>query len=148
MGTQIHVVMFSLGDRLFGLPAEMVTYVHQAAAVLELEEAPATVPGVVDIHGKTMPLVDMRKKCGLTAKPLSPSDFFIEMKAVGRSFVLWVEEVLDVVDLDSDQLIDPKELVPGIALVAHIAPHKKGMAIMYDVERFFAPEYSLSLKAR
>lgn len=148
MGKPIHVVIFTLDGRLFGLPAEMVSYVHKAASILELDEAPATVPGLVDIHGTAVPLVDMRRKCGLAPKSLSPDDFFIEMTAAGKPFALWVDEVLEVVDLDESELFDPKELLPGIAMVERIAPHAQGMAVMYDVEKFFAPEYSLEIKAR
>jgi purine-binding chemotaxis protein CheW len=148
MGNRVYVIIFTLNGKLFGIPVEMVSYVHQAAAILELEEAPDTVPGLVDIHGTPMPLVDMRKKCGLEAKALSPDDFFIEMTVAGRHFALWVDDVLEVVDLDEDAFIDPKELLPGIIMVERIAPHAKGMAVMYDVKRFFAPEYSLNIKAR
>ena len=147
MGKQIHVVIFKLDGRVFGLPAEMVSYVHKAAAILELDEAPATVPGLVDIHGTAMPLVDMRRKCNLAPKALSPDDFFIQMSAAGKSFALWVDEVLEVVDLDESELFDPKDLLPGIAMVERIAPHTQGMAIMYDVQKFFAPEYSLAIKS-
>lgn len=148
MGKQIHVVIFTLDGRVFGLPAEMVSYVHKAAAILELDEAPATVPGLVDIHGTAMPLVDMRRKCGLAPKTLSSDDFFIQMTAEGKSFALWVDEVLEVVDLDESELFDPKDLLPGIAMIERIAPHAQGMAIMYDVKKFFAPEYSLAIKSR
>ncbi len=148
MGKQIHVVIFTLDGRVFGLPAEMVSYVHRAVAILEMDEAPRTVPGLVDVHGRAMPLVDMRKKCGLMTKSLSPDDFFIEMSAMGRPFALWVDRVLEVVDLDESGLFDPKELLPGIAMVENIAPHAEGMAIMYDVAKFFAPEYSLEIPSR
>lgn len=148
MGKQLHIVIFTLDGRSFGLPAEMVSYVHRAAAVLELSEAPATVPGLLNVHGVAMPLVDMRRKCGLEPKTLSPDDFFIEMSAMGRPFALWVDEVLEVIDLEESKLVDPKELLPGIAMVESVAPHASGMAIMYDVARFFAPEYSLETRMR
>jgi len=148
MGKQVHVVIFTLDGRLFGLPAEMVSYVHKAAAILEMDETPATVPGLVDVHGTAMPLVDMRRKCGLPPKSLSPDDFFIEMSAMGRPFVLWVDTVLEVIDLDESELFDPKDLLPGIAMVEKIASHPEGMAVMYDVAKFFAPEYSLEIKQR
>ena len=144
MGKRIHLVIFTLDEKIFGLPLKMVNYVHPAAAPLALDEAPSTVPGLVNIHGVTMPLVDMRRKCGQVSKPLSPDDFFIEMTAAGKRFALWVDKMLEVVDMDEADLVDPKELLPGIAMVEHIAPRPEGMAVIYDVVRFFAPEYSLS----
>ena len=144
MGKRIHLVLFTLDEKIFGLPLEMVNYVHPAVAPLALDKSPSTVPGLVDIHGVMMPLVDMRTKCGQESKPLSPDDVFIEMTASGKRFALWVDKMLEVVDMDEADLVDPKELIPGITMVERIAPRPEGMAVIYDVVRFFAPEYSLS----
>ena len=144
MGKRISLVLFTLGDGIFGLPVEMVNHVHPAAAPLALDEAPSTVPELVDIHGIRMPLVDMRRKCGQETRPLSPDDVFMEITAAGKRFVLWVDRVLEVIDTDEADLVDPKELLPGITMVERVAPRPEGMAVIYDVVRFFAPEYSLS----
>lgn len=145
MEKALQVIVFSLGEALFAVPAEYVTHVHAATEVRTLQEAPDTVPGLVDIHGVVMPVVDMRRKCGLDPVPLSPRDFFIELSVSGRPFVLRVDSVLDVAELPEDGFADPKVLVPGIAYAERVARYGGRLAVMYDIVSFFKPEYSLEV---
>ncbi len=96
------LVLFGVGNVVYGLPIERVREVVNPQSVVELPHAPAAIVGVADHRGEVVPVVDLRTKFGLA--PLG------EWEAQRR--VKWI--MIDVADH-----VDAQRLVAIVVDVVH-----------------------------
>ncbi|TXT51123.1 MAG: chemotaxis signal transduction protein [Spirochaetes bacterium] len=136
------VLVFSLDERPFGIPADKVVHVYPSVLPLLIPSAPESIPGVVDIHGQVMPLVDMRKKCGLPSRPIGLSDQLVQISLGNRNLALLVDQVDDIVEIENSEILDPESLIPGVGLVQGLLRHGQALGLLYRLETFFAAEFS------
>jgi purine-binding chemotaxis protein CheW len=138
----MQILIFFLDDKPFGIPIHYVAHVHPAVCPKEIPSAPNTVPGLINVHGTVIPLVDMRKKCGLSSKPIALEDKIIEICAKEIHIALLVDSVEGISEYQEQEFLHPEELIPGVTLVDGVVKHNKGLALVYSIERFLSPEYS------
>ena len=62
------LVVLRLGDREYGLATEVVVQVLRMVAIRPVPESPPWIAGVVNVRGRTTPMVDLRIRLGLPAR--------------------------------------------------------------------------------
>lgn len=70
-------VVFAIDGQSCALPLEAVRCIVRAAALSPVPEAPQGVLGLLNFHGRLVPVYDMREALGYPAKPLAPQDRFL-----------------------------------------------------------------------
>ena len=91
--------------RVFGLPVEHIHTVFEIVSVTPVPLAPAEVLGLVNLRGKIVTAVSLRRRMlGGAANELSRLAVGLDFR--GESFALLVDEVGDVIALDRDTLIE------------------------------------------
>lgn len=98
-------LLLSLDEQRYALPIANVERVVRAVAVTPLPDAPATVSGVVNVAGRILPVIDLRKKFGLPAQPLSPESRFVIVATPQRLAVLTVDRAEEVIRIPAEALI-------------------------------------------
>ena len=89
----------------FGLPVEHIQTVFQIASVTPVPLAPREVLGLVNLRGKIVTAVSLRRR--VKGRDLrEPSNLAVGLDFRGESFALVVDEVGDVIALDGDTQID------------------------------------------
>lgn len=63
----------ALGDDLFAMPVELVHEVLDPPPVTRVPNAPRFAPGLVNVRGNVLPLVDLRARFGLPAAADTPA---------------------------------------------------------------------------
>jgi purine-binding chemotaxis protein CheW len=113
--SKFHCVLFTVSNHKFALPLDCVERVVRAVEVTPLPDMPETVAGVINVHGRLVPVVDMRRR-------LQPSPYLQALPAApGRSLP---ERSLPELEL-SDQLIIARS---GDDMVAIVANSVEGVA--------------------
>lgn len=59
----------ALGDDLFGLKVDLVHEVLDPPAMTRVPNAPAFAPGLINVRGNVLPLVDLRVRFGMEGTP-------------------------------------------------------------------------------
>jgi purine-binding chemotaxis protein CheW len=78
---------------------EHVREIVRAQAPTPVPDAPPFVEGVIDLRGVVVPVVDLRRRLGLPAAPLSRASRLLIASVGGRIVALLVDRALDVVRL-------------------------------------------------
>ena len=112
-------LVFEVGGRRYGLPADEVVELVRVVAVVPLPRSPGWVEGVVNLRGLVVPVIDLRSRLGLAAKGIELSDQLIVAR--GRDFP---------VALRIDQALDLERLGDGPARVAKL---EDGLAAVLDL---------------
>ena len=63
------LVTFEIAGRSYGLPAEHVVEVIRMVAITPLPATEPWVPGVIDVRGQTVPMLDLHARFGGSPEP-------------------------------------------------------------------------------
>jgi purine-binding chemotaxis protein CheW len=94
-------LVIEVAGRCFGLPASAVRELVRAVAIVPLPRAGPGVEGVVNLRGRVVPVIDLRERLGLPARPVMPSDHLIMAQSGDLLAALRVDRALDLVRLDA-----------------------------------------------
>jgi chemotaxis signal transduction protein len=97
------LVVGRIGAQRFAWPAGSVLRVLPMAAVTRVADLPPAIPGLLDLHGETLPVVDPRPRLGLRAQAPRPEQHLLLLASPGR-YLLWVDSIEAVVSVDSSSL--------------------------------------------
>jgi chemotaxis-related protein WspB len=140
------VLVFHIGRERYALPLAAVLRVLPVARLKALPGAPSYVPGLLDLHGEAVPVVDLSRLAG------SPPDavrydtriLLVEVPVQGRlrRLGLKAERVTGVASLDG--ALEEHE-VAAAPWLGQLAP--KGHALLQLIEpaRLLAPEVAAQL---
>ncbi|HEV7666735.1 MAG TPA: chemotaxis protein CheW [Chloroflexota bacterium] len=125
------VLLVKIGQRRYGLPLTAVERVLPMAFVLTLPDTDHGLLGMLNLHGQALPVIDPHQRLGLPTPKLSLDHRLILMRS-SVPFLLWVEEVDEVVESGADAMsavpapdsngIVPRVLRLGDELVPVLAP--------------------------
>jgi purine-binding chemotaxis protein CheW len=64
MTKDVHIVGFRIGSETFGVPIEIVHEIVRVPQITPVPDSPDCVEGVINLRGKIIPVVDLRKRFG------------------------------------------------------------------------------------
>lgn len=132
----VDALAFELDDLRAAISTQPIVEILRAVAYRPVAGQPPFVPGVIDVRGEVVPLLDVRARFGRPVKPLAPDHFFIIVKTHGRPVALWVDRVLNVVEFDPRELVGAQGLVVGTRSFAGILRTRDGLIVLHDPAAF------------
>jgi purine-binding chemotaxis protein CheW len=64
MAKDLQIVGFRVGSETFGVPIESVHEIVRMMDITSVPDAPAYIEGVINLRGKIIPVIDLRKRFG------------------------------------------------------------------------------------
>ncbi|WP_127090887.1 chemotaxis protein CheW [Aquabacter cavernae] len=131
----IQYVTVRIAGQLFGVPIEIVHEVFTPDRVTRVPLAPAEIQGVLNLRGRIVTMVNMRRLLGLTSTGETKTAVGIERH--GEAFGLVIDEVGEVLVLESAKReANPANLDPRWAeLVIGVHRLSNELMLVLDVER-------------
>jgi purine-binding chemotaxis protein CheW len=127
------ILVFEIGGQRYALPAAEVREIVRAVAITALPRAPAIVEGVINLRGRIVPVLDLRSRFRLPAKPLEPMDHLIVAWAGERIVALRVDHATELIRLDPAAVEEAKGVVPGVEYVAWMAKRSEDLVLIHDL---------------
>ncbi len=107
--TQCFIVF--VGGEAFGLPVDSVQTIFGIEAVTPVPLGPREIIGLVNLRGKIVTAVSLRRRLNLPDPPVTRSTLAVGMDHRGENFALVVDEVGDVIHLNAEmQILLPPHL--------------------------------------
>ena len=141
------LLVFKIEQRFFGLAVSAVERVQRAVEVSPLPDAPAGIRGVINVHGRMIPVIDLLPLSGMAVKPIRASDQFILAQSPTWKVAIVADEVLGVIERDESQLIVADEIVPGLASIRGATQFQGEVVVIYDLDRLLSKEVATALDA-
>jgi purine-binding chemotaxis protein CheW len=132
------MVVFSLGAQRYALRLSAVQRIVYAVDVTPLPSAPAIVLGVINVEGRIVPVINIRKRFALPDKEIDLNDHLIIATTAKRSVALLTDSVSGVVDVCPDAVVDCPSILPQVDYMEGIAKLPGGMVIIHDLDTFFS----------
>ena len=130
-------VTASIGGQLFGLPILRVQDVFVPERLTMVPLAPAEIAGVLNLRGRIVTLINMRRRLGLWGEQDNGAPMAVGVESRGESYGLLIDSVGEVLKLD-DMTCEPNpsNLDPKLASVSTGIYRLDGQLLMVlDVDR-------------
>lgn len=144
MANVMQYVTLGLGRELFGMPVESVREILDMCPVSRLPHAPALMLGIIDVRGRSVPIIDLRTKLGLPPAEATDSTRIVvlELPIDGRTLVLGLvaDRVLEVTSLDTEQMEPPPEIGSRwrSEYIAGIGRRGESFVVVFDLTHLFS----------
>jgi purine-binding chemotaxis protein CheW len=136
-------VTFRLGRQIYALPIEPVVRIIEMVAITPLPQVNGVVEGVINLRGKSVPVINLRRLFGLPLEPFRLRTPIILVQIGAQTFGLVVDEVIDVLSLTPGQIATMKEIMPegvGETLVLYGLVHvQNDTVLLLDLDHMLSP---------
>lgn len=130
------IVVFTLDEQLFALPLIAVVKVIHAIEIRHLPKAPEIITGIINVRGRIIPVVDIRKRLGMLTREIDLNDRLIIADTGKREVAILVDSVTGIIDLEPRQLDLAKKSAPYAEHIRGAAKTEDGMILIYDLDGF------------
>lgn len=140
MNNLIKLVVFTLDKNRYALPLASVEKVIPVVEITPLPKAPDIVIGVINMQGRIIPVVDVRKRFCLPEKEITLSDKIILLQTTRRSVGIIADTVSGVITCSEQEVTEANKILPGLEYVEGVVKLKEGMLLIHDIDRFLSIE--------
>ena len=139
MHHEVEYVTAAIGEQLFGLPIARVLDVFSPDRLTRVPLAAAEIAGVLNLRGRIVTAIDMRKRLGLPPRDKGEKSMAIGVEHLGESYGLLVDQVGEVLKLPTSGCDPvPVNLDPVWARLATGVHRLDGkLMVVLDVDRVF-----------
>jgi purine-binding chemotaxis protein CheW len=150
------VLCFALAGEAYALPILKVREIQAQATLTRIPQAPPYMPGVINLRGAIVPILELRHRFNLGAPSEDIRPVIIIVEVQGRTLGIRVDSVSDVLDLDASAIRPAPELGTQSALgrefIAGLAslPGTSGedsMLILLDLDRLLSDSELVALES-
>ncbi len=133
------MVVFRLGSEEFAAAIENVSEILRPMKLVRMPRAPLWVMGVMNLRGRVFPVVDLKRRLGLSSAATDARTRFMVVEASGDQMGLLVDEVKEVLRVPpqafeaAPELAEPfiREYLAGVVTV------EERMILMLDLDKLF-----------
>ena len=143
--TQTQLVVFTLDERHYALLLAAVERIVRAVDVTPLPNAPRIVLGVIDVEGRVLPVLNIRRRFSLPEREIRPIDQFLIAQTASRTVALVVDEAEGVVECPESAVIGSSRIVPGLERFHGLVQLDDGLVLIHDLEKFLSLDEACAL---
>ncbi len=137
------VMVFHIGRERYGLPLAAVSRVVPVAQLTQIPHAPHYIPGLLDLHGRPVPVVDLSRLAGMTPDAVRYDTRFLLVdyrtpEGASHALALKAEHVSGIASIDGEQL-GPSG-VTAAPFLGQVASTTHGMLQLVDVDSLLPAE--------
>lgn len=107
----VQVVIFKLGNELYGINIFRVNEIIRIQEITPLPRAESYIRGLVNIRGKTIPVIDLRTKLMLPHSEDTDDSRIIILESEQGNVGIIVDNVKEVSTLKNDEIEEPPDMV-------------------------------------
>jgi purine-binding chemotaxis protein CheW len=146
VATEQQFVTLGIDQEVFGVPVESVLEILDMRPVFRVPDAPHYLVGLIDLRGRSIPVLDLRAKLGLPAVPATEFTriLVLEVEVAGRTLVLGLvaDRVFEVLAFGASDIEPPPDIgVRWRSDYIRGVGHRDGrFVIIFDLYRLFSTE--------
>ena len=148
-GDERQLVVFQLGAELYGVEISRVHEIIRLQSVTKVPRAPAFVEGVINLRGKVIPVVDLRRRFGLPTADHTRASRIVVVELGDQVVGIIVDGVSEVLRVNTATVEPPSPVVAGIdsEYLHGIAKLTDRLVILLDLDRVLARDERRALDA-
>ncbi len=135
----VQLVTFKLGNEEFALDILKVQEINRIVEITKVPKAPDFVEGVINLRGRVIPIVDIRKKFHLSVKEATKDARVIVVNIMNKTIGLIVDSVSEVLRIKSSTIQPPPPLIAGLDsdYIKGVGKLDERLIILLDIDKIF-----------
>jgi purine-binding chemotaxis protein CheW len=148
LGEERQLVVFQLGAELYGVDIARVHEIIRLQAITRVPRAPKFVEGVINLRGKVIPVVDLRRRFGLPTAEHTRATRIVVVEIGDQVVGIIVDSVSEVLRINTSTVEPPSPVVAGIdsEYLHGIAKLPERLVILLDLDRVLARDERRALE--
>lgn len=134
-----------LDDMRVALPLPCVERVVRAVYFTLLPDAPEIVLGVVNVQGRVIPAVNMRRRFRLPDREIALTDQLVIAHASQRTVALMADAVSGIFEYAEPDIVGAETILPGLEYIDGVVKLSDGLILIHNLDRFLSLEEAESL---
>ncbi len=142
------IVAFTLGTEIYGVDIASVREIIPIQKIVSVPRAPDFVEGIINLRGRVIPVLDLRKHFGFEKKMGDPNQRIVLVEAGSESIGVIVDSVSSVLRIPDDSVEPPASVIvgPEIEYIYGIAKVDGDLIVLLDLTRIISDAEKRSLK--
>jgi purine-binding chemotaxis protein CheW len=141
MNRELHIVGFQVGRETYGVP---ITSLHEIVRVPEITavpDAPDYLEGVINLRGKIVSVMDLRKRFGDRQAKLKRQNRILVVEHAGKLAGLIVDSASEVLKIAGEDIEAPPAVFQegGLNCVTGLGKVKDRLIVLLDMTKLLAP---------
>lgn len=145
----LQLVSFKIGTEEFGVDILKVQEINRMLEVTRVPNAPEYVDGVINLRGKVIPIIDLRRRFGMQRKEHDKDTRIVVVELSGRVVGFVVDAVSEVLRIPKSVTEPPPSIVAGIEAeyITAVGKLEDRLLILLDLDRVLSGDEKTALKA-
>ncbi|MHB8578583.1 MAG: chemotaxis protein CheW [Ignavibacteriaceae bacterium] len=143
----LQLVSFMIQNEEFAIDILFVQEINRMLQITKVPNAPAFVSGVVNLRGRVIPVIDLRKKLGMEAKQHDKNTRIVVVEVKEKTVGFIVDAVKEVLRIPASITEPPPELVTGInsEFIMAVGKLEDRLITLIDIEKILSNNEAKSL---
>jgi purine-binding chemotaxis protein CheW len=148
MSRELHIVGFQVGRETYGVPITSLHEIVRVPDITAVPDAPDYLEGVINLRGKIVSVMDLRKRFGEKQVALKKRNRILVVEHSGRLAGLIVDSASEVLKIPADAVEPPPAAFQdgGLNCVTGLGKVGGRLVVLLDMNKLLAPG-SLQLKS-
>jgi purine-binding chemotaxis protein CheW len=132
----LQFVTFRLAAEKYGVNILKVQEINNVKDFTKVPHAPPYVEGAINLRGKVIPVLNLRKKFNIEERPLDDHSKIVIMNVRGHIMGILVDSVSDVLRIPQSVIMPPPpvSLEDRAEFIRGIAKLEQGLVIILDID--------------
>ena len=133
----VQLVSFKIGEEEFGVDILKVQEINRMLAVTRVPNAPEYVNGVINLRGKVIPIIDLRRRFGMERREHDKNTRIIVVELSGKVVGFVVDAVNEVLRIPKGVTEPPPPIVSGVDAdyITAVGKLDDRLLILLDLEK-------------
>lgn len=143
----LQLVTFSIGEEEFGVDILKVQEIIRTMEITKVPRAQNFVEGVINLRGKVIPIIDMRRRFGLDSKTHDQHTRIIVIEINNMIVGFVVDSVSEVLRIPASTVEPPPPVVAGLEseYISGVGKLHDRLLILLDLDKLLSGEDMESL---
>jgi purine-binding chemotaxis protein CheW len=140
LNEQLQLVSFHLGDEEFAVDILNIQGINRMVEITKVPNAPDYVEGIINLRGRVIPIIDLRRKLGLDTKEYDKATRFIVVEIDSKVIGFIVDSVNEVLRINSSITEPPPPMVAGVEskFITAVGKLEDRLLILLDIENILS----------
>lgn len=147
-GHERQIVAFCLGSETYGVDIQKVREIIPIQKIVPVPRAPDFVEGIINLRGKVIAVLDLRKHFGFEKKEPTPEQRIVLTESDGERIGVIVDSVSSVLRISENSIEPPASVIAGdeVDYIQGIAKVNDSLIVLLDLTRIISDAERRTLK--
>ena len=135
----LQLVTFKLENDEFGVDILRVQEINRMMNITKIPNAPTFTEGVINLRGKIIPIIDLRKKLGFVSRVYDKSTRIIVVELDGIVLGFVVDSVSEVLRIPRDIIEPPPSIIGNVEsdFIEGVGKLRDRLLILLELKKIF-----------